>query len=80
MDRLELPIEYSFDTDSNMIIATIPQLNYISSFGKDFTEAEKNITEAILAYLEALEKDNLPIPKIKKSLGTVLINAQSRYS
>ena len=73
MDRLEFPVEYSFDLDSNMVIATIPQLNYISSFGQDFTEAEKNITEAVLAYLEALEKDGLPIPQIKKKLGTILV-------
>jgi predicted RNase H-like HicB family nuclease len=73
MDRLEFPVEYSFDGESNLVIATIPQLNYISSFGKDFIEAETNITEAVLAYLEALEKDNLPIPKIEKKSGTVLI-------
>jgi predicted RNase H-like HicB family nuclease len=73
MDRLEFPVEYSFDIDSKMVIATIPQLNYISSFGKDFAEAETNITEAVLAYLEALEKDGLPQPKIEKNQGTVLI-------
>ncbi len=50
MNRLEFPVEYSFDVDSNMVIATIAQLNYTSSF-KDFTEAEINITEAVLAYL-----------------------------
>jgi predicted RNase H-like HicB family nuclease len=73
MDRLEFPVEYSFDIDSNMVIATIPQLNYISSFGQNFAEAEKNVTEAVLTYLEALEKQGLPIPKIKKNSGTVLI-------
>ncbi len=73
MDQLEFPVEYSFDHDSNMVIATIPQLNYISSFGKDFSEAEKNITEAVLAYLEALEKEGLPLPKIEQKSGTVLI-------
>lgn len=73
MDRLEFPVEYSFDSDSNLVIATIPQLNYISSFGKDFSEAENNITEAVLAYLEALEKEGLTMPKIDKKLGTVLI-------
>jgi predicted RNase H-like HicB family nuclease len=73
MDRLEFPVEYSFDSDSNMVIATIPQLNYISSFGQDFSEAEKNVTEAVLAYLEALEKRCLPIPRIEKNSGTFLI-------
>ena len=73
MDRLEFPVEYSFDSDSNMVIATIPQLNYISSFGQDFSEAEKNVTEAVLAYLETLEKRGLPIPSIEKNSGTFLI-------
>ena len=68
MDRLEFPVEYSFDIDSNMVISTIPQLNYISSFGKDFTEAEKNVTEAVLAYLEALEKKVYLFPKSRKIL------------
>ena len=66
MNRLELPVEYSFDIDSNLVIATVPDLNYISSFGKDFAEAAKNVIEAVLAYLEALKKDNLPIPDFPK--------------
>ncbi len=74
MNRLELPVEYSFDIDSNLVIATVPDLNYISSFGKDFAEAEQNVIEAVLAYLEALKKDNLPIPDFpKKSSGTMLV-------
>lgn len=59
MNRLEFPVEYSFDVETNSVIATVPDLNYISSFGKDFTEAENNITEAVLAYLEALKSDRL---------------------
>ncbi|MDJ0580984.1 type II toxin-antitoxin system HicB family antitoxin [Crocosphaera sp.] len=74
MNRLELPVEYSFDIDSNLVIATVPDLNYISSFGKDFAEAEKNVIEAVLAYLEALKQDNLPIPDFpKKSSATMLL-------
>ncbi|MDJ0601242.1 MAG: type II toxin-antitoxin system HicB family antitoxin [Crocosphaera sp.] len=74
INRLEIPVEYSFDSETNSVIATVPDLNSISSFGKDFTEAEQNIIEAVLAYLEALEMDGLPIPNCpKKSRGTVLL-------
>ena len=74
MNRLEFPVEYSFDLDSNSVIATVPDLNYVSSFGKDFAEAEQNVIEAVLAYLEALKKDNLPLPATPtKSSGTMLV-------
>ncbi len=73
MNRLEFPVEYSFDIDSNSVIATVPDLNYVSSFGKDFAEAEQNIIEAVLAYLEALKKDNSPCPETpRKSSGTMI--------
>lgn len=74
MNRLEFPVEYSFDVETNSVIATVPDLNYISSFGKDFTEAENNITEAVLAYLEVFKMDGLPLPNYpKKSTGNMLI-------
>lgn len=73
MKRLEFRVEYSFDVESGVIIATVPELNYVSSFGKDFAEAESNVMEAALAYLEALQKDGLPLPEVKPSTGTVLV-------
>ncbi len=63
MERLEFRVEYSVDRDSEMVIATVPDLNYVSSFGKDFVEAEKNVTEAVLLYIESLQDDGLPIPR-----------------
>ncbi len=62
MKRLEFRIEYSFDSESGVVTATVPELNYISSFGQDFAEAERNVMEGVMAYLEALQKDGLPIP------------------
>ncbi len=74
MNRLELSVEYSFDFETGSVVAIVPELNYISSFGKDFTEAESNVIEAVLAYLEALEKDGLLLPQTKPvNRGTVLI-------
>lgn len=73
MNRLEFPVEYSFDLETHSVIATVPDLNHISSFGKDFTEAEHNITKAVLAYLETLKIDNLPLPiPPQKATGTLL--------
>ena len=40
MKRLELRIEYSFDAESNVVIATVPDFNWVSSFGENFVEAE----------------------------------------
>ena len=37
MNRLEFPVEYSFDIDSNSVMATVPDLNYISSLALFFT-------------------------------------------
>ena len=71
--RLEFPIEYSFDPEGQVIIATVPSLNHISSFGKDFAEAENNIIEAVLAYIESLQKDELPIiQNHHPTMGTIL--------
>ena len=46
MSRLEFEVEYSFDTESGVFVATLPKLGYVSSFGKTFAEAERNVTEA----------------------------------
>jgi predicted RNase H-like HicB family nuclease len=71
--RLEFPIEYSFDPEAQVIVATIPSLNHISSFGKDFAEAENNIIEAVLAYIESLQKDELSITQnCDATTGTIL--------
>lgn len=73
MKRLEFRIEYSFDVESGVVIATMPELNHVSSFGKDFAEAESNVMEAVLAYLEALQQDGLPLPEPTPATGTVLV-------
>ena len=56
MHRLEFPVEYTYDSESGVFVATLPELGYVSSFGKTFAEAERNVTEAALAYLEALSE------------------------
>ncbi len=56
-------IEYENDKDSGQVIATIPELNHLSSFGDTFAEAESNIREAALGYFEVLHKQQKEIPK-----------------
>ncbi len=73
MSRLEFTVEYSFDAENKSVIATVPELNYISSFGKDFAEAEKNIIEAVLGYLEVLKMDNLPMPNCQKKTNKTML-------
>ena len=45
------------------MIATIPELNHVSSFGETFAEAEANVREAALGYLEVLVKKHKTLPK-----------------
>ncbi len=49
-------IEYEVDKKSGQIIATTPELNHVSSFGNTFAEAEANVKEAAICYIETLEK------------------------
>jgi predicted RNase H-like HicB family nuclease len=56
-------IEYQVDKKSGRVVATIPELNHISSFGDTFAEAEANVKEAALCYLETLQMERKPIPK-----------------
>ena len=56
-------IEYENDKKSGQVLATIPELNHLSSFGNTFAEAESNVREAALGYLEVLFKKQREIPK-----------------
>ncbi|MBI3632799.1 MAG: type II toxin-antitoxin system HicB family antitoxin [Candidatus Vogelbacteria bacterium] len=51
-NEFEYKIEYEADKESGQITATIPELNHLSSFGETFAEAESNVREAALGYLE----------------------------
>ncbi len=55
-------IEYELDRETGQVTATIPELNHVSSFGETFAEAEANVREAALGYLEVLIKKQRSIP------------------
>ena len=60
--EFEYKIEYELDQKTGQVMATIPELNHISSFGDSFAEAEANVKEAALGYLEVLQKTNRKVP------------------
>ena len=61
--EFEYKIEYEVDSKTGQIIATVPELNHISSFGNSFAEAEASVRKAILGYLEVIKKEGGKIPK-----------------
>ncbi len=61
--EFEYKIEYEADKETGQVTATIPELNNISSFGDSFVEAEANVREAALGYLEVLKMENKELPK-----------------
>lgn len=61
--EFEYKIEYEADKETGEITATIPELNHVSSFGGSFPEAEANVREAALGYLEVLRRENRDIPE-----------------
>ena len=63
LKEFDYKIEYETDKETGDIVATIPELNHTSSFGASFAEAEANVREAALGYLEVLVRDNQEIPK-----------------
>ncbi|MFH1187954.1 MAG: type II toxin-antitoxin system HicB family antitoxin [bacterium] len=63
LKQCEYKIEYDFDKETKQIMVAIPELNHVSSFGKTFAEAEVNVKEAAVCYIEALMLDRMEIPK-----------------
>lgn len=61
--EFEYKIEYEADKETGQVVATIPELNHISSFGESFAEAEANVREAALGYLEVLREEGGEIPE-----------------
>jgi predicted RNase H-like HicB family nuclease len=69
----EYRVIYQFDQETGQVMATVPELNYVSSFGADFAEAEQNIMEAVAAYLEALLTEGQLLPRsVREREGTFL--------
>lgn len=51
------------EPDGKFYHAYVPALPGCHTYGKSIAEAKKHVREAILAYLESLKKDRLPVPE-----------------
>jgi predicted RNase H-like HicB family nuclease len=52
-----------WDPEAGAWVTYVPTLNNLSTFGESKEEALANTREAILGYLEAAEKEGLPLPE-----------------
>ncbi len=58
--RFKVLIEY--DADDHVWVTTVPVLNYLSTYGDTRDKALEQTREAILGYLEAAAKEDIPVP------------------
>lgn len=56
------PVVLEWDEEDQVWVTYVPTLGHLSTFGETRQEALDNTREAILGYLEAAEKEGLPIP------------------
>jgi antitoxin HicB len=65
-----------FEKEGDVFVATVPTLNYLSTFGETLGEARAMAAEAIALYLESLSADGeeLPEPDTDKDVFTELIS------
>jgi predicted RNase H-like HicB family nuclease len=68
--EIDYKIEYETDKDSGRVVATIPELNHVSSLGDTFAEAEAHVREAVLGYIEVLVSESKEISKSAFCLET----------
>ncbi|MDA8219512.1 MAG: type II toxin-antitoxin system HicB family antitoxin [Dehalococcoidales bacterium] len=58
--RFKVLVEFS--PAEGVWVTYVPSLNHLSTFGQTREEALEETKEAILGYLEAAEKEGLPLP------------------
>jgi predicted RNase H-like HicB family nuclease len=58
--RFQVLIEW--DPDDEAWVTYVPSLGHLSSYGDTREEALQQTREAVLGYLEAAAKENLPLP------------------
>ena len=68
----EYKVQYSFDKETGQVCAEIPALNHLSDYGKDFKDAEKNITKAVGLYLDHLRAKSQKLPPERARKGTFI--------
>lgn len=61
--ELKYKLEINWSPDDGAYVVKVPELPGCVTHGDTMDEAYKNAKEAILGYLESLERRRLPIPK-----------------
>jgi predicted RNase H-like HicB family nuclease len=59
---VRLAIEIEWDPKEHVWTAEVPALNNLSTYGDTYQEAADRCREAILGFLEASDKEGLPLP------------------
>jgi len=60
--KLPFEVRMEWDADDKLWGTYVPALNHLSTFGETYQQALEQTREAILGYLEAAEKEGLPLP------------------
>lgn len=61
MRTLTFHVLLEWDPDDHVWVTYVPSLGYVSTYGKTREEALANTQEAIAGYLEAAEKEGIPV-------------------
>jgi predicted RNase H-like HicB family nuclease len=55
-------VRMEWDPEDRVWVTYVPILNNLSTYGETYQQALEQTREAILGYLEAAEKEQLPLP------------------
>ncbi|MEX0658009.1 MAG: type II toxin-antitoxin system HicB family antitoxin [Egibacteraceae bacterium] len=66
-------VEIEWDPSDEVWVTYVPALGHLSTYGDTREEALAQTREAVLGYLEAAQKDNLPVPDEEHHLDVVEI-------
>lgn len=62
MNQLRFKVLVEWDPGDQVWVTYVPDLDWLSTYGETREEALERTREAILGYLEAAEKEGLPLP------------------
>jgi predicted RNase H-like HicB family nuclease len=66
-------VEIEWDPDDEVWVTYVPALGHLSTYGETREEALAQTREAVLGYLEAATKENLPLADERYQLDIVEI-------
>jgi predicted RNase H-like HicB family nuclease len=62
MGARRFQVEIEWDAEDGVWVTYVPALGHLSTYGETREEALAQTQEAVLGYLEAAAKDDLPVP------------------